>query len=305
MNELTAVEKVIEYYIKERNNGCYQVCIHDLIAQLYLAKEIEQQRQKDLEAEQKKRDQVLELDDQIRKARQKTEKVTLSERDKRIADARQELDDNLRKYKDNLDARQKARILYDERIREVDALTKKEKEDAPDPEALKNEIKANMQAIIAKGKEMVKQSYVMSFEKSKNETLKMLDTLSREFGVKIDPEKHGEVPAIDKVIEKIKKIKERLEELGYETSMLMVNTADEVSKQRNIERGQRGGRTVPEEIRKEKWDSVQKSRPEHAKMFGDNYMKFYNSEDLRNATPEVVKSKTKELQDIYKNVGIC
>ena len=38
---------------------------------------------------------------------------------------------------------------------------------------------------------------------------------------------------------------------------MLVNTADEVSKQRNIERGQRGGRTVPENIRKEKWDAVQ------------------------------------------------
>ncbi len=36
--------------------------------------------------------------------------------------------------------------------------------------------------------------------------------------------------------DKIKRIKEKLEALGYETSMMMVNTADEVSKTRNIER---------------------------------------------------------------------
>ena len=58
-------------------------------------------------------------------------------------------------------------------------------------------------------------------------------------------------------IEKVTKIKEKLEEVGYESSMVLVNTADEVSKQRNIDRGQRGGRTVPENIRKEKWDGVQ------------------------------------------------
>jgi hypothetical protein len=52
--------------------------------------------------------------------------------------------------------------------------------------------------------------------------------------------------------DKIKKIKERLEQIGYDTHMVVVNTADEVSKQRNIERGQRGGRTVPEKIRKQK-----------------------------------------------------
>jgi hypothetical protein len=82
--------------------------------------------------------------------------------------------------------------------------------------------------------------------------------------------------------------------------MLMVNTADEVSKQRNIERGQRGGRIVPEEIRKEKWDSVQASRPELAKMFGDKYMEIDNSEDLRQASPEVVKAKKDEMLNLYK-----
>jgi hypothetical protein len=84
--------------------------------------------------------------------------------------------------------------------------------------------------------------------------------------------------------------------------MVMVNTADEVSKQRNIERGMRGGRTVPEEIRKQKWDSVQAARPELAKMFGQNYAEFDNSEDLRQAPPEVVKAKKDEMLQLYKNI---
>jgi hypothetical protein len=103
-------------------------------------------------------------------------------------------------------------------------------------------------------------------------------------------------------VEKIAKIKERLENLGYESQMIMVNTADEVSQQRNIERGQRGGRTVPENIRKQKWDAVQAARPEHAKLFGDNYFEFDNSEDLRTAPPEVVQQKEKEIMDLYKGV---
>jgi len=102
--------------------------------------------------------------------------------------------------------------------------------------------------------------------------------------------------------DKIKRIKERLEEIGYDTSMIMVNTADEVSAARNVERGQRGGRTVPEEIRKQKWDSVQASRPELAKMFGDKYMEFDNSEDLRQASPEVVKAKKDEMLSLFKNI---
>jgi hypothetical protein len=101
---------------------------------------------------------------------------------------------------------------------------------------------------------------------------------------------------------KIERIKSRLEELGYDTSMIMVNTSDEVSAERNVERGQRGGRTVPENIRREKWEAVQNSRPELAKLFGDNYSEFDNSEDLRTADPEVVKQKKDEMMELYKNV---
>jgi len=103
-------------------------------------------------------------------------------------------------------------------------------------------------------------------------------------------------------VEKITKIKKKLEEIGYDSSMIVVNTADEVSKQRNIERGQRGGRTVPEHIRKEKWDNVQAGRAEFAKMFGPNYMEFDNSEDLRTAPPEVVKAKKEEMLQLFTNV---
>jgi cytidyltransferase-like protein len=103
-------------------------------------------------------------------------------------------------------------------------------------------------------------------------------------------------------VEKITKIKKKLEDVGYESSMVLVNTADEVSKQRNIERGQRGGRTVPENIRKEKWDNVQAGRPEFAKLFGDKYMEFDNSEDLRTAPPEVVKAKKDEMLQMFTKI---
>ena len=103
-------------------------------------------------------------------------------------------------------------------------------------------------------------------------------------------------------VEKITKIKKKLEEIGYDSSMVVVNTADEVSKQRNIERGQRGGRTVPENIRKEKWDNVQAGRAEFEKMFGQNYKEFDNSEDLRTAPPEIVKAKKEEMLQLFTNV---
>lgn len=99
--------------------------------------------------------------------------------------------------------------------------------------------------------------------------------------------------------EKVKKIKTKLEELGYESSMLMVNTRDEVSQQRNIERGQSGGRTVPEDVRKKKWDNVQASRPQLAELFGPSYKEFDNSEDLRVAPPEVKQAKQDEMMQIF------
>ena len=97
-------------------------------------------------------------------------------------------------------------------------------------------------------------------------------------------------------------IKKKLEKLGYDTSMVMVNTADEVSKARNVERGQRGGRTVPEEIRKKKWEEVQAARAEFGKIFRNSYIEFDNSEDLRQASPDVVKKKKEEMMQIHKEI---
>lgn len=102
--------------------------------------------------------------------------------------------------------------------------------------------------------------------------------------------------------DKVDKIKKRLEELGYETSMVTVNTADEVSQKRNVERGQRGGRTVPEDIRKSKWDGVQANRPKFAELFRGNYHEFDNSEDLRSADPKVVEAKKNEMLEIFKKI---
>jgi hypothetical protein len=97
-------------------------------------------------------------------------------------------------------------------------------------------------------------------------------------------------------------IKKKLEKLGYDTSMIMVNTDDEVSKARNVERGQRGGRTVPEEIRKKKWEEVQAARAQFGKIFRNSYIEFDNSEDLRTASPDVVKAKKEEMQQIFKQI---
>ena len=104
-------------------------------------------------------------------------------------------------------------------------------------------------------------------------------------------------------LERITKIKSKLDKIGYDTAMIAVVTDDEVSRQRNIERGQRGGRTVPEEVRKSKWDAASNARPELAKLFGQNYIEFDNSVDLRSATPDIVKQKKDEMSELYANVS--
>jgi hypothetical protein len=101
---------------------------------------------------------------------------------------------------------------------------------------------------------------------------------------------------------RVKKIKKGLENLGYDTKMLMVHTDDETSRKRNVERGQRGGRTVPEKMRREKWEGVQEARRHHAANFGDHYHEFDNSDDLRTATPDLIKQKKEELAELHDHI---
>jgi len=43
----TAVEKLLEFFIKQEKEGCSHWCIHDLIAWLYISKEMEKEQIKD------------------------------------------------------------------------------------------------------------------------------------------------------------------------------------------------------------------------------------------------------------------
>ena len=40
----TAIDELIEYFIEQQKKGCSNWCIHDLIAKLYKAKEIEKEQ---------------------------------------------------------------------------------------------------------------------------------------------------------------------------------------------------------------------------------------------------------------------
>lgn len=115
--------------------------------------------------------------------------------------------------------------------------------------------------------------------------------------------------------EKIEMIKNKLEDLGYETMMLFVNTSNEVSQARNIERGRRGGRKVPDgtdergipdgspDIRLQKWIEAQKNKDIFADMFGKrNFVSFDNSVDMRTAPLDVVKKTKDEFLKLFKKM---
>jgi len=70
-----------------------------------------------------------------------------------------------------------------------------------------------------------------------------------------------------KDFKKIKKQKDALEAIGYETGLVFVNTSLNVAKQRNLERS----RTVPEEVVVKSWNDVQKNLGKFQSAFNGNF----------------------------------
>jgi predicted kinase len=70
-------------------------------------------------------------------------------------------------------------------------------------------------------------------------------------------------------------IKEELEELGYETMMVFVDTTNEASKQRN----ERLTKMVAESVRREKWQLAQTSKEAYSQNF-ESFIDFDNSSTL-------------------------
>lgn len=86
-------------------------------------------------------------------------------------------------------------------------------------------------------------------------------------------------------------IKEELEELGYDTLIVFVDTTNEASKERN----QRLTKMVSESVRQEKWELAQASKEAYRQNF-NNFVNFDNSvyidfvrEDITNAYQQISK----------------
>lgn len=92
-------------------------------------------------------------------------------------------------------------------------------------------------------------------------------------------------PADD--LEKISHIKEELEELGYQTMMVFVDTTNSVSKERNTLLS----KMMVESIRQEKWEKSHQNAESLSEMF-DNFIIFDNSGNL--------ESKEEDITETYK-----
>ena len=73
--------------------------------------------------------------------------------------------------------------------------------------------------------------------------------------------------------EKLAGKKKALEELGYDTYMVFVNTSLEVAQERNAERD----RTLPEDLVEEIWSDVQRNLGAFQKLFGSNNIQIVDN----------------------------
>jgi predicted kinase len=80
-------------------------------------------------------------------------------------------------------------------------------------------------------------------------------------------------------------IKEELEELGYETIMVFVNTTNEASQERN----QRLTKMIAESIRREKWELAQSCQESYKQNF-DNFIYFDNSSEIESIEEDITET---------------
>lgn len=74
--------------------------------------------------------------------------------------------------------------------------------------------------------------------------------------------------------EKIARQKQKMEDLGYDTAMVFVNTSLDVAQQRNAGRD----RVLPEETVESLWNQVQDNMKSYAQLFGNNFTVVMNDE---------------------------
>lgn len=91
---------------------------------------------------------------------------------------------------------------------------------------------------------------------------------------------------------KMVRYKKELENIGYDTYMIFVDTSLEVAFERNKMRS----RVVPEHVVKKKWDEVQQNKSKYKSLFGSTFQLVNNN----NATEEVFSKVWKDVMKFSK-----
>lgn len=99
----------------------------------------------------------------------------------------------------------------------------------------------------------------------------------------------------------ILKKKTQLEDLGYDTMMVMIYVSPLVSLERNKSRGEAGGRSLRPSIIVRTWEKVNKNIDTFQNMFGDNFIlvnndpegadKTYNEKEIQNYFAQVTAAR--------------
>ena len=120
----------------------------------------------------------------------------------------------------------------------------------------------------------------------------------------------------------ILKKKNQLEELGYDTLMVMIYVSPLVSLERNRSRGERGGRSLRPSIIVRTWNQVNKNVDVFRNMFGNNFIlvnndpegadKTYNEKEIKKYFDQVTAAreysdeekakKAKERQELESSI---
>ena len=106
--------------------------------------------------------------------------------------------------------------------------------------------------------------------------------------------------------QKVKAHKKELEENGYDTYMVFVNTSLEVAQARNKERD----RVLPEKVLKKSWNDTRKNLGGYKSLFGGKFAlvdnsQFLNADDARHKFTGLVKNYIQQwsTEPIKNSIG--
>jgi predicted kinase len=101
-------------------------------------------------------------------------------------------------------------------------------------------------------------------------------------------------------VAKIRKQKQRAEDLGYDTYMVFVNTSLEVAQARNAKRS----RTLPEDLVTSIWKECQHNLGAFQTLFSGNFRIVDNTKDGDNITKDIQKEVDGFIRErLYNPIG--